>query len=116
MSNIMADTAGQVGNKKYKHLLNFNEESLYFQVIKCKAAVAWEANQPLTIEDIEVAPPKENEIRVKILATAICHTDAYTLGNHDPEGKFPCILGHEGAGVVESVGPNVTEFQPGYIN
>ncbi|KAF0731659.1 alcohol dehydrogenase class-3 [Aphis craccivora] len=83
------------------------------KVIKCKAAVAWEAKKPLTLEDIEVAPPKENEVRVKILATAICHTDAYTLDGNDPEGNFPCILGHEGAGIVESVGPNVKEFQPG---
>ncbi|XP_015380036.1 PREDICTED: alcohol dehydrogenase class-3 [Diuraphis noxia] len=83
------------------------------KVIKCKAAVAWEAKKPLTLEDIEVAPPKDNEVRVKILATAICHTDAYTMDGHDPEGNFPCILGHEGAGVVESVGPNVVEFQPG---
>lgn len=84
-----------------------------FQVIKCKAAVAWEAKKPLSLEDIEVAPPKDNEVRVKILATAICHTDAYTLGGLDPEGNFPCVLGHEGAGIVESVGPNVVEFQPG---
>lgn len=83
------------------------------KVIKCKAAVAWEAKKPLTLEEIEVAPPKENEVRVKILATAICHTDAYTMDGHDPEGNFPCILGHEGAGIVESVGPNVVEFQPG---
>ncbi|KAE9544249.1 hypothetical protein AGLY_001428 [Aphis glycines] len=83
------------------------------KVIKCKAAVAWEAKKPLTLEDIEVAPPKENEVRVKILATAICHTDAYTMDGNDPEGNFPCILGHEGAGIVESVGPNVKEFQPG---
>jgi len=84
-----------------------------FQVIKCKAAVAWEPKKPLSIEDIEVAPPQQNEVRVKIFATAICHTDAYTLGGLDPEGNFPCILGHEGAGIVESIGPNVEEFQPG---
>ncbi|XP_050430676.1 alcohol dehydrogenase class-3 [Adelges cooleyi] len=83
------------------------------KVIQCKAAVAWEAKKPLSIEDIEVAPPKENEIRVKIIATAICHTDAYTLDGLDPEGSFPCVLGHEGAGIVESVGPSVQGFQPG---
>lgn len=82
-------------------------------MIKCKAAVSWEAKKPLVLEDVEVAPPKKNEVRVKILATAICHTDAYTLGGHDPEGNFPCILGHEGAGIVESVGSNVIGFQPG---
>jgi len=83
------------------------------KVIKCKAAVSWEAKQPLTLEEIEVEPPQEHEVRVKIFATAICHTDAYTLGGLDPEGNFPCVLGHEGAGIVESVGPNVEGFQPG---
>lgn len=82
-------------------------------MIKCKAAVSWEAKKPLVLEDVEVAPPKENEVRVKLFATAICHTDAYTLDGNDPEGNFPCILGHEGAGIVESIGPNVIGFQPG---
>lgn len=84
-----------------------------FQVITCKAAVAWAPNQPLAIEDIEVAPPKANEVRIKIVSTAVCHTDAYTLGGHDPEGIFPVILGHEGAGIVESIGEGVTHVQPG---
>ncbi|KAJ1366822.1 hypothetical protein KIN20_027591 [Parelaphostrongylus tenuis] len=83
------------------------------KVIKCKAAVAWEANKPLSIENIEVAPPQAHEVRIKILYTAVCHTDAYTLSGHDPEGIFPVILGHEGAGIVESVGEGVTAFQPG---
>ncbi|KAI2535268.1 alcohol dehydrogenase 5 (class III), chi polypeptide, partial [Homo sapiens] len=76
-------------------------------VIKCKAAVAWEAGKPLSIEEIEVAPPKAHEVRIKIIATAVCHTDAYTLSGADPEGCFPVILGHEGAGIVESVGDTV---------
>uniref|UniRef100_A0A183EBA6 ADH_N domain-containing protein n=1 Tax=Gongylonema pulchrum TaxID=637853 RepID=A0A183EBA6_9BILA len=126
-----------------------------FWSIKCRAAIAWEPQKPLKIEEIEVAPPKEGEVRIKvilksilvsravnlrlfrnknaqllacifvelekesgfysfkILYAAICHTDAYTLGGNDPEGKFPCILGHEGAGVVESVGAGVTGVQPG---
>lgn len=83
------------------------------KVIKCKAAIAWSEKQPLSVEEIEVAPPKSHEVRIKIVATALCHTDAYTLGGLDPEGLFPCLLGHEGAGVVESVGEGVTEFQPG---
>lgn len=83
------------------------------KVIKCKAAVAWAAKEPLSIEEIEVAPPRAHEVRVKILYTAVCHTDAYTLGGLDPEGAFPTVLGHEGAGVVESVGEGVTNFKAG---
>ncbi|KAI5225984.1 Alcohol Dehydrogenase Class-3 [Manis pentadactyla] len=83
------------------------------QIIKCKAAVAWEAGKPLSIEEVEVAPPKAHEVRIKILATAVCHTDAYTLSGADPEGSFPVILGHEGAGIVESVGEGVTKLKAG---
>eukprot|EP00058_Branchiostoma_floridae_P016397 XP_002601885.1 hypothetical protein BRAFLDRAFT_86362 [Branchiostoma floridae] len=81
--------------------------------ISCRAAVAWEAKKPLVIETIEVAPPKAHEVRIKVLATGVCHTDAYTLSGADSEGKFPVVLGHEGGGVVESVGEGVTGFQPG---
>ncbi|XP_037946416.1 alcohol dehydrogenase class-3-like [Teleopsis dalmanni] len=83
------------------------------KVITCKAAVAWEPKKPLVIEEIQVAPPKAHEVRIKIYATGVCHTDAYTLGGLDSEGVFPVILGHEGAGVVESVGEGVTGFKPG---
>lgn len=83
------------------------------KVIKCCAAVAWEAKQPLSLETIEVDPPKAGEVRIKIVSTSLCHTDAYTLSGADPEGKFPCILGHEGGGIVESVGEGVTSFKPG---
>ncbi|KAB7503530.1 Alcohol dehydrogenase class-3 [Armadillidium nasatum] len=83
------------------------------QTIKCKAAVAWEPKKPLTIEEIEVAPPKAGEVRIKVLYTGVCHTDSYTLGGHDPEGIFPCILGHEGGGIVESVGDGVTSVKEG---
>lgn len=83
------------------------------KVISCKAAVAWEAKKPLSIETVEVAPPKAGEVRVKITASGVCHTDAYTLDGHDSEGIFPVILGHEGAGIVESVGEGVTKFKPG---
>uniref|UniRef100_A0A8C7Y7Y8 Alcohol dehydrogenase-like N-terminal domain-containing protein n=1 Tax=Oryzias sinensis TaxID=183150 RepID=A0A8C7Y7Y8_9TELE len=82
-------------------------------VIKCKAAVAWEPGKPLSIEEVEVAPPKAHEVRIKLFATGVCHTDAYTLSGSDPEGLFPVILGHEGAGTVESVGEGVTSFKPG---
>ncbi|SCU92513.1 LANO_0E01178g1_1 [Lachancea nothofagi CBS 11611] len=81
--------------------------------ITCIAAVAYEAGKPLTVEEIVVDPPKEHEVRVKIEYTAVCHTDAYTLSGVDPEGAFPSILGHEGAGVVESVGDKVTNVKAG---
>ncbi|XP_014231700.1 alcohol dehydrogenase class-3 [Trichogramma pretiosum] len=83
------------------------------KVIKCRAAVAWEAKKPLSLETIEVDPPKSHEVRIKINSVALCHTDAYTLNGLDPEGIFPCILGHEGSGIVESVGADVTEFKEG---
>ncbi|XP_071371239.1 alcohol dehydrogenase class-3 chain L [Centroberyx affinis] len=83
------------------------------KVIRCRAAVAWEAGKPLVMEEVEVAPPKAGEVRVKIVATGICHTDSYTLSGSDPEGVFPVVLGHEGAGIVESVGEGVTKFQAG---
>lgn len=75
--------------------------------------MAWGPKEDLKIESIVVAPPKAHEVRVKILFNAVCHTDAYTLSGQDPEGLFPVVLGHEGAGIVESVGEGVTEFQPG---
>lgn len=83
------------------------------KVIECRAAVAWEPKKPLTFETIQVAPPKAGEVRVKIVSTAVCHTDSYTLDGHDPEGKFPSVLGHEGAGIVESIGEGVTSVKPG---
>lgn len=83
------------------------------QVIKCRAAVAWEAKQPLVIEEVEVGVPQKGEVRVRVVATGVCHTDAYTLSGKDPEGLFPCILGHEGGGVVESVGEGVTSVAVG---
>uniref|UniRef100_A0A3Q4GXW2 Alcohol dehydrogenase 1-like n=1 Tax=Neolamprologus brichardi TaxID=32507 RepID=A0A3Q4GXW2_NEOBR len=83
------------------------------KVIKCKAAVAWESRKPLVIEEIEVAPPQANEVRVKIVATSLCHSDLYFLYESLDKSLFPTILGHEAAGIVESVGPGVTEFQPG---
>ncbi|XP_030575455.1 alcohol dehydrogenase 1-like [Archocentrus centrarchus] len=82
------------------------------KVIKCKAAVAWEPDKPVVIEEIEVAPPQANEVRIKIVATSLCHSDLTYLVESKEE-FFPVVLGHEAAGIVESVGPGVTEFQPG---
>ena len=82
-------------------------------IIQSRAAVAWSANQPLQIEQVEVMPPQAGEVRVRIVATGVCHTDAYTLSGKDPEGLFPCILGHEGGGIVESIGEGVTSVSPG---
>jgi len=81
--------------------------------ISCRAAVAWKPKEPLTIETVEVAPPQAGEVRVKIISTGVCHTDAYTWGGLDPEGVFPSILGHEGAGIVESVGEGVRSVAVG---
>ncbi|MEW5297472.1 MAG: hypothetical protein WDW36_000678 [Sanguina aurantia] len=81
--------------------------------IVCKAAVAWEAKKPLEVCMVTVDPPGPGEVRIKIVATALCHTDSYTLDGLDPEGLFPCILGHEAAGVVESVGEGVTSVVAG---
>ncbi|WP_111913263.1 S-(hydroxymethyl)glutathione dehydrogenase/class III alcohol dehydrogenase [Aeromonas media] len=83
------------------------------QSIKCKAAIAWGPGQPLSIEEVEVMPPQAGEVRVRIIATGVCHTDAFTLSGEDPEGVFPCILGHEGGGIVESVGEGVTSVKVG---
>ncbi|OJJ42833.1 hypothetical protein ASPZODRAFT_146999 [Penicilliopsis zonata CBS 506.65] len=83
------------------------------KTITCKAAIAWAAGEPLSVEDVEVAPPKAHEVRIEIYHTGVCHTDAYTLSGKDPEGAFPVILGHEGAGIVESVGEGVTNVKPG---
>ncbi|KAI9227791.1 MAG: S-glutathione dehydrogenase-like protein [Piptocephalis tieghemiana] len=83
------------------------------KTITCKAAVAWEAGKPLSIEDVEVAPPKAGEVRLRVHYTGLCHTDSFTMSGKDPEGTFPCIFGHEGGGVVESVGEGVTSVAPG---
>jgi S-(hydroxymethyl)glutathione dehydrogenase / alcohol dehydrogenase len=81
--------------------------------MKTRAAIAFEAGKPLTIGTVELDGPKPGEILVEIKATGICHTDAYTLSGADPEGLFPAILGHEGAGIVREVGAGVTTLKPG---
>lgn len=81
--------------------------------IKSKAAVAWGPNEPLSIEEVDVMLPRKGEVLVKILASGVCHTDAFTLSGEDPEGVFPTILGHEGGGIVEQIGEGVTSVQVG---
>ena len=81
--------------------------------IKSRAAVAFTAGQPLQIVEIDVEPPRKGEVLVRITHTGVCHTDAFTLSGDDPEGLFPVVLGHEGAGIVESVGEGVTSVKPG---
>jgi len=83
------------------------------QEITCKAAVAFAANEPMKVVDIRVGAPKAGEVRVKVIANALCHTDVYTLSGQDAEGKFPSILGHEATAVVESVGEGVTDYKVG---
>lgn len=81
--------------------------------MQTRAAVAWKAGEPLAIETVDLEGPRPGEVLVEIRATGVCHTDAYTLSGADPEGLFPCILGHEGAGVVLEVGAGVTSVKPG---
>lgn len=81
--------------------------------MEVKAAVAYEAGKPLAIETVQLEGPKAGEVLVEIKATGVCHTDAYTLSGKDPEGLFPAILGHEGAGIVVEVGKGVTSVKPG---
>ncbi len=81
--------------------------------MKTRAAIAWEAGAPLSIEEVDLELPKKGEVLVRIVATGVCHTDAFTLSGQDPEGIFPAILGHEGAGIVEQVGEGVTSVAVG---
>jgi S-(hydroxymethyl)glutathione dehydrogenase/alcohol dehydrogenase len=81
--------------------------------MQSRAAVAWEANKPLAIETIEIGGPKAGEVLIEVMATGVCHTDAYTLSGLDSEGKFPAILGHEGAGIVREIGAGVTSVKVG---
>jgi S-(hydroxymethyl)glutathione dehydrogenase/alcohol dehydrogenase len=81
--------------------------------MKTRAAVAFEAKKPLEIVELDLEGPKAGEVLVEIMATGVCHTDAYTLDGLDSEGLFPSVLGHEGAGIVREVGPGVTSVKPG---
>ncbi len=81
--------------------------------MKAKAAVAWEAKKPLSIEMIDVEGPKEGEVLLKVVASGVCHTDAFTLSGEDPEGVFPSVLGHEGGCEVVECGPGVKDLKPG---
>ena len=81
--------------------------------MKVRAAVALEAGKPLVIEEVDLEGPRTGECLVRLAATGVCHTDAYTLSGRDPEGLFPVVLGHEGGGVVEEVGPGVASLSPG---
>ncbi|XP_073314436.1 alcohol dehydrogenase 1-like [Primulina huaijiensis] len=83
------------------------------QVIRCKAAVSWEAGKPLVIEEVEVAPPQKMEVRLKILFTSLCHTDLHFWEAKGQTPLFPRIFGHEAGGIVESVGEDVTDLKPG---
>jgi len=81
--------------------------------MKSRAAIALKAGQPLEITEIDVQGPKQGEVLVRMVATGVCHTDAFTLSGEDPEGIFPSVLGHEGGGVIEEVGPGVTSVKAG---
>ena len=110
MNKLIGKRTFKLSTSYMKNLLKTNGKT-----IECKAAVAWEAKKPMDYTTILVAPPKKGEVRVKIIANALCHTDIYTLDGHDPEGLFPCILGHEATGIVESVGEGVTTVETGDV-
>lgn len=82
-------------------------------MIKSRAAVAWGPGKPLSIEEVDVMPPRAGEVLVRVVASGVCHTDAFTLSGEDPEGNWPAILGHEGGGIVEEVGEGVTGIEVG---
>lgn len=88
-------------------------ESIAGQTVRSRAAVAFAAGQPLQVVEIDVAPPRAGEVRIRISHSGVCHTDAFTLSGDDPEGLFPVVLGHEGAGVVTDVGEGVVSVAPG---
>jgi S-(hydroxymethyl)glutathione dehydrogenase/alcohol dehydrogenase len=96
-----------------RSLVKYDFSTTSGKPITCKAMVARGPKQPLVEETITVDPPKAGEVRVKVIANALCHTDIYTLDGFDPEGLFPCILGHEAGCIVESIGEGVTSVQPG---
>jgi S-(hydroxymethyl)glutathione dehydrogenase / alcohol dehydrogenase len=81
--------------------------------MKVKAAICWEPQKPLAVEEIDIEGPKAGECLVRLVATGVCHTDAYTMSGRDPSGLFPAVLGHEGGGIVEEVGPGVASLRPG---
>jgi S-(hydroxymethyl)glutathione dehydrogenase/alcohol dehydrogenase len=81
--------------------------------MKVKAAICWEPQQPLAVDTIDLEGPKPGECLVRLVATGVCHTDAYTMSGRDPSGLFPAVLGHEGGGIVEEVGPGVTTLKRG---
>src|SRR4029079_2211787 len=81
--------------------------------MKVDAAVCWEPNRPLEVTQIDLAGPKAGECLIRLVATGVCHTDAYTMSGRDPSGLFPAVLGPEGAGGVEEVGPGVTSIAVG---
>jgi len=81
--------------------------------MKMRAAVLEEFGKPLVVQELDLAPPKQGEVLVKLKACGVCHTDLYTASGVDPSGYAPCVRGHEGAGIVEEVGPGVTSVKPG---
>ncbi|TCO82742.1 S-(hydroxymethyl)glutathione dehydrogenase/alcohol dehydrogenase [Plasticicumulans lactativorans] len=81
--------------------------------MKIRAAVAWAPQQPLDITEIDIEGPRAGEVLLRVVATGVCHTDAFTLSGDDPEGAFPCVLGHEGGCIVEEIGPGVSTLKPG---
>lgn len=96
--------------------MNFSFDYIHccLKVIECRAAVAWAVGEPFKMETVQVATPLSGEVRIKIVASGVCHSDLFFLRGGAGPLVFPCIMGHEGAGIVESVGEGVTSVAPGY--
>jgi S-(hydroxymethyl)glutathione dehydrogenase / alcohol dehydrogenase len=108
---VSAVPGGLIGCQKAENVPREFERR--FPDMKTRAAVAFAAGKPLEIMEVDLEGPREGEVLIEVKATGICHTDEFTLSGADPEGIFPAILGHEGAGVVVDVGPGVTTLKKG---
>lgn len=113
LKRLRAAAGAQAVKKKESIAVKISVGDTEGKPIKCKAMVARALKEPLTLEEITVDPPGPGEVRVRVMANALCHTDIYTLDGQDPEGLFPCILGHEAGAIVESVGEGVESLSVG---
>ena len=113
IANFNFGAAVAAENKEKIKGWRFYHCCFYCQPISCRAAVAWENGKPLVVETVEVNPPSTGEVRIKMVAAGVCHSDLTYFNGGYANAVFPCIIGHEGAGIVESIGEGVTSVKPG---